>query len=134
MAGTRFSSTFLTSQGVPTEQIISRPSEFRFMPIAESAACTSPTDSTLKTSYQQNSNYICLCNRKNRINFRKLIIRIILATVLQETFCISSSSTYICYGTFLKKESSGVDLMQQHHLLSKHQGLDSCHMKWTMAY
>jgi len=72
MAGTRFSSTCLTSHAELMAPTTLKPSESRSMPTAEFAEYTSPTDYTLKMNYLQNSNFTSLCNRRNsEISFLK---------------------------------------------------------------
>ena len=55
-AGTRFSSTWVISQGEPTERTTLKPYECRFMQTAESEESTSPTDFTLRMNSLQSSN------------------------------------------------------------------------------
>ncbi|TNV82747.1 hypothetical protein FGO68_gene11766 [Halteria grandinella] len=57
--GTRFSSTCLISPAEPTVPTISRPSEYRYMPTAESEESISPTAYIQKTSSHQSSSSSC---------------------------------------------------------------------------
>jgi len=67
MAGIRFNSTCLTSHAEPTAPTTLRPSECRFMPTAEFAESTSPTDYTQKMNCLQSLNYTSQCNRRNNV-------------------------------------------------------------------